>query len=408
MNNLSIILKYYLFIAITIFCCFACTSKTMDLSDWRNNNSEWNSRGSANAKTGKSNENPNNKKVNQNDSSGYTSAWGGPSTSASTTLKQPKLFVETEPENATVQILNIKSKFHQGIELGPGDYHLDISANGYERSRKWISMSKGEEKILNISLQKIIDVSPIEKKYSSISQKTKIRPSSITKSNPYRNRTALVIGNSAYKDSPLRNPINDADDLTISLRKLGFKVIQKKDADRRSMIDAIRNFGKKANDGVALFYFAGHGIQLKGENFLVPVDTLINSEADVEHEGVSVGRILSQMEYADSKLNIVILDACRNNPFSRNFRSSSRGLAVVTAPEGSIIAYATAPGKLAADGSGSNGVYTKYLLKFLDEPNLSIEDFFKKVGKSVATETGKKQRPWISSDFFGDFSFNPR
>lgn len=220
-------------------------------------------------------------------------------------------------------------------------------------------------------------------------------------------RTALVIGNSSYKSSPLRNPVNDATDIAEELRKVGFTVIQKKNATQREMERAIRKFGKelRKRGGVGLFYYAGHGIQVNGRNYLIPVDAEIETESDVKFEAVDAGRILGKMEDADNDLNIVILDACRDNPFARSFRSSTQGLARMDAPRGSIIAYSTAPGSVAADGKGRNGIFTKYFLKHMDTPGLPIEEVLKKVRVDVIYETHEKQIPWEASSLTGQFYF---
>ena len=219
-------------------------------------------------------------------------------------------------------------------------------------------------------------------------------------------RLALVIGNGAYQTSPLKNTINDAEDMGDSLRNLGFKVILKKNADQRNMEDAIRYFGKLLVDGsVGLFYFAGHGFQVEGRNYLIPIDAKIESESDVKYEAVDAGRVLGKMEDAGNRLNIVILDACRNNPFARAFRSDQKGLARMEAPTGSLIAYATSPGEVAADGTERNGIFTKYLIKHMAAPNLPIELVLKQVRIDVAHETNGKQIPWESSSLMGNFYF---
>src|SRR5215475_6624622 len=193
-------------------------------------------------------------------------------------------------------------------------------------------------------------------------------------------RVALVIGNAAYKSSPLSNPVNDARDMARVLRELGFEVIYKENASQTDMKSSIREFGAsiRASD-VALFYYAGHGAQVKGENYLIPVNAVITKEEEVEYESVNAGFVLAQMANAQNKLNIVILDACRNNPFARSFRSAASGLAQMNAPAGTIIAYATEPGSVAADGAGRNGLYTEELLKAMRAPGLKIEDVFKRV-----------------------------
>jgi hypothetical protein len=220
-------------------------------------------------------------------------------------------------------------------------------------------------------------------------------------------RLALVIGNSTYQTTSLKNPLNDAEDVAATLRNLGFKVILKKDADQRTMEDAIRSFGRQLrNGGIGLFYFAGHGVQMGGRNYLIPVDARIESESDVKYEAVDAGRVLGKMEDAENQLNIIILDACRNNPYARAFRSDQSGLARMDAPTGSLIAYATAPGEVAGDGPGRNGIFTKHLIQHMMTPNLTIEQVLKRVRIDVARQTNGRQIPWESSSLMGDFYFN--
>ncbi len=222
-----------------------------------------------------------------------------------------------------------------------------------------------------------------------------------------KNKIALVIGNGAYKNSPLRNPVNDASDMARELKMLGFEVLSYTDLDQNEMKRAIREFGRKLkNDGgIGLFYYAGHGVQVKGVNYLIPVDAQVASEEEVEYEAVEAGFALAQMEAAGNPMNIVILDACRNNPFARSYRSADKGLAQMNAPSGTLIAYSTAPGSVAADGKGENGVYTAELLKKMKTPNLSIEDVFKQVRIAVRSQTQGKQTPWESSSLTGYFYF---
>jgi len=220
-------------------------------------------------------------------------------------------------------------------------------------------------------------------------------------------RLALVIGNGAYQTAPLKNSKNDAEDMAATLKKLGFKVILKKDADQRTMEDTIRHFGRQLrNGGVGLFYFAGHGVQVEGRNYLIPVDAKIESESDVKYEAVDAGRILGKMEDAENRLNIVILDACRNNPYARAFRSAQSGLARMDAPTGSLVAYSTAPGEVAADGPDRNGIFTKHLIQHMMTSNLLIEQVLKRVRIDVARQTRGRQIPWESSSLMGDFYFN--
>ncbi|TMH27552.1 MAG: hypothetical protein E6H58_19430, partial [Betaproteobacteria bacterium] len=164
-------------------------------------------------------------------------------------------------------------------------------------------------------------------------------------------RVALVIGNGAYKELPLTNPYNDATDMADVLREAGFRVILKRDADTRELRNAVREFATELRRAdVGLFYFAGHGVQLTGTNYLLPVGADIRSAADAEDLSLDVNYVLRTMEESQTQVRIVILDACRNNPYSRSFRSLGRGLAPITAATGSLVAFATAPGSLAADG----------------------------------------------------------
>lgn len=216
-------------------------------------------------------------------------------------------------------------------------------------------------------------------------------------------RVALVIGNGGYASSPLHNPVNDAKDVASALRGLGFGVILKTDADKRVMVDAVSAFGGQAQGAeVALFYYAGHGLQVGGLNYLVPVGANVRSEADVEFESMSADRVLAQMESARAKVNLVVLDACRNNPF-RYFRSSARGLAVVRAVTGSVVVYATSPGDVAEDGgSGRNSPFARNLLKHMATPGLEVKAMFNRVGAAVAEESRGGQVPWINSSLFQD------
>jgi hypothetical protein len=221
-------------------------------------------------------------------------------------------------------------------------------------------------------------------------------------------RVAMVIGNSDYQSSPLRNPTNDARAMATALEQLDFKVELVLNGDRRKMIKTLNRFNRKLRQAdVGLFYYAGHGIQVKGRNYLIPVDAALETESDIEFEALDLGRVLGKMDDAGCPLNIVILDACRDNPFSRSFRSATKGLAMVDAPRGTLLAFATAPGSVAADGNGTNGLYTQKLLANLQRPGLSIEEVFKKVRIEVVKETNGRQIPWETSSLMGDFYFKP-
>jgi formylglycine-generating enzyme required for sulfatase activity len=222
-------------------------------------------------------------------------------------------------------------------------------------------------------------------------------------------RIALVIGNSDYASGPLPNPANDAKMMSETLGKLGFEVIARRNADQNTMKRAIQEFGSRLEKAgpaaVGLFYYAGHGVQLNGRNYLIPTTAQIDREGDVEIEAVSADWVIEQMRYARNRLNIVILDACRNNPFTRSMRSVDHGLATMDAPAGILIAYSTAPGAVAADGSGRNSPYTEALSLAMRDLHEPVEQVFKRVRVGVMSATSGKQVPWESSSLTGDFYF---
>jgi formylglycine-generating enzyme required for sulfatase activity len=221
-------------------------------------------------------------------------------------------------------------------------------------------------------------------------------------------RLALVIGNSAYESAPLKNPVNDARAMAKALNEFGFDVTERENLTQKDLKREIQSFGEKlVKGGVGLFYYAGHGMQVGGRNYLIPIGAKIDREQNVQFEGVDLGLMLSEMAYAKNRTNIVILDACRDNPFAHSFRSVVQGLASVDAPAGTLIAYATAPGSVASDGPGDNGLYTADLVKSMHVPGLKLEDVFKQVRTEVRESTGGKQIPWESSSLEGDFYFNP-
>ncbi|WP_432738466.1 caspase family protein [Maridesulfovibrio sp. FT414] len=228
-----------------------------------------------------------------------------------------------------------------------------------------------------------------------------------TDSRAEQKRLALLIGNSAYKNlGALKNPVNDVDAMNRSLKNAGFDVMLVKNADRATMGRAIDEFGEKLRGyEVGLFYFSGHGLQVDGINYLCPLYMSIQGQSDVQYEAVDAGKVLAKMEDAGNRMNIVILDACRNNPFKRSFRSMRSGLAQMDAPTGSFIAFATAPGNVALDGSGNNSPYVTNMINNMDKKGMTIETFFKQVRRGVMRDTNKKQVPWESSSLVGDFYF---
>lgn len=233
----------------------------------------------------------------------------------------------------------------------------------------------------------------------------------VSPTNAAEPRIALVIGNSAYVDSPLANPASDARLMAETLSGLGFDVIDLIDADLQTiqlasfeLQDRLVAAGK---DAVGLFYYAGHGVQVGGENYLVPLGSDIKQEREVAIKAVSASFVLKQMEFADNRMNFVILDACRNNPLTRSFRSATRGLARMDAPRGSLVAYSTGPGAVAADGTGVNSPYTLALVEALQTPGIAAEQMFKRVRDLVMAETKGEQTPWEESSLTGaNFYFN--
>src|SRR2546423_1412044 len=227
-------------------------------------------------------------------------------------------------------------------------------------------------------------------------------------------RVALVIGNSAYQNvTRLDNPRNDAGLMAETLGALGFALIGGRaqlDLDKPAMDLAVQNFGRLVQGAdVALFYYAGHGVQVSGANYLVPVGANPTREADVDFQMTDVNLVLRQMQGSGTRLNMVILDACRNNPFgARGLRSSDGGLAQMRAPEGTLISYATQPGNVAQDGSDGHSPYTKALAGTIKQAGLDIFQTFNQVGLAVKRQTGGSQQPWVSSSpIDGTFYFVP-
>jgi len=228
-------------------------------------------------------------------------------------------------------------------------------------------------------------------------------------------RVALVIGNSNYGGDigKLPNPANDAALMASALQQTGFTVIKVTNADQKAMKRAIADFGTKLAEAgpkaTGLFFYAGHGIQVKGINYLIPTDAHITKEADVSIESITADDVMEQMEFAANPVNIIILDACRNNPVSRSVRSATRGLAPMQSDSvrGTFVAYSTAPGSVAADGSGKNSPYSAALASAIAKPGVGIEEIFRDVRGKVMQATEDKQIPWDSSSLTAPFYFKP-
>jgi uncharacterized caspase-like protein len=238
---------------------------------------------------------------------------------------------------------------------------------------------------------------------------------------PEDRKAALVIGNSAYRIGALKNPVNDAQAVAASLRNLGFDVTLRENTSLRDLIESFRLFSVSSKTAqVRVVFYAGHGVQLKGRNYLLPVDTEIRAEEEMAAKSADLNELIDRLGTSKQGINIIILDACRNNPFSGGeivgpdgrrlkFRGATpSGLAPVEAPLGSMVAFSTAPGGVALDNPGEkNSLYTKHLLQTMQSPGLPIELLFKQIRLSVARETGRVQVPWESSSLTGDFCFTP-
>src|ERR1700761_7967247 len=226
-------------------------------------------------------------------------------------------------------------------------------------------------------------------------------------------RVALVVGNSAYQNvARLDNPTNDASLMASTLKDLGFTLVgdgAQLNLEKAALDLAVQRFGKQLQGAdVALFYYAGHGVQVRGSNYLVPVNANPTREADVDFQMMDINLVLDQMQGSGTRLNLVILDACRNNPFGgRGLRSSDGGLAQLRAPEGTLLSYATQPGNVALDGDDGHSPFTRALVETMQKPGLDVLQAFNQVGLIVKRATGSAQQPWVSSSpIDGSFYFS--
>jgi hypothetical protein len=226
-----------------------------------------------------------------------------------------------------------------------------------------------------------------------------------TAQNAADERIALVIGNSDYTFSPLANPKNDAVGMADLLTQAGFQVSRNLNVGRADLKSAVEQFGKRLRSPtvkLAIFYYAGHGVQLDWRNYLIPVDAKVRSADDVRAQAVDVSELLHFMDEAKDKSFLVILDACRDDPFGGNYKAANKGLSQFDGPVGSLLAYSTSPGNVALDGTGENGLYTSHLLRELSVRNAKLEDAFKRVRLNVRLESGGHQIPWESTSLEED------
>jgi hypothetical protein len=349
------------------------------------------------------------------------------------TLTQNFLFILTDGYPIVGQqnkLLQVKNEFPNLqiilLEAAPREKDLewDHLMNIWETWFSTIGIKKYtlvKRSSISKELEQIKDavaLSKTETAASRIIEFEKEKPVSVDKSalaELYKNekRYALVIGNAKYKRvSALRNPENDAKDIAVVLQKMNFEVISVIDATYMEIRSAFLKFHDKLVNGpkdqtVGLVYYSGHGLQNDGENYLVPVDASIEYEDDIPRQCFPVQKIiLGNMERSNSRMNILILDACRNNAFPQPMRGIGEGLAEMKTGKGSFIAYSTAPGSIASDGIGRNGLYTQELIKAMQMPGLSIEQVFKEVRVNVLRLSGEKQYTWDNSNIMGEFYFN--
>ena len=222
-------------------------------------------------------------------------------------------------------------------------------------------------------------------------------------------KVALVIGNSNYKNEPLKNPANDAHAIGGALKSAGFDVTTRLDASHGEMVKAMQAYTQTLaqRQAVGLFYFAGHGLQLAWRNYMVPVDANVRTAADIQAQCAELGELLAGITKARNPLNVIILDACRDNPFGNLSGVDQKGLSQMDAPPSTLLAYATAPGNVASDGEGANGLYTEHLLREIGVPEAKVEDVFKRVRLHVRRRTNGQQIPWESTSLEEDFWFVP-
>ncbi|MGI9499100.1 MAG: caspase family protein [Geminicoccaceae bacterium] len=231
-------------------------------------------------------------------------------------------------------------------------------------------------------------------------------------------RVALVIGNGAYTKIPiLGNPTRDAQLIATKLRSVGFEVEMAIDGNRQKLEQSVRSFGRRARGAdAALFYYAGHGVQSKGQNYLLPVDANVSEVADLHYESLPLSLVTDELEYSGAKISLLVLDACRDNPLTRSLRGRagtrsadvSKGLASVQRASGMLIAYATAPGDVAYDGENSdNSPFTSAFANWIEEPGLEVALMFRRVREQVVNSTDGKQVPWVEEAILGDFYFKP-
>lgn len=336
-----------------------------------------------------------------------------------------RLSINTSPENSHIRILNIRPKYSDGIKLVSGKYKVEISKKGFKKLVKWIKITN-KDVVHSIELQPLVaqkpavqnnEVALLRAKLERMEQIMMQKQSSSTINQhrqPVGRRVALVVGNSKYQHTaPLPNPTNDAKAIGESLKRMGFDTEIAIDVTKAKFDTALRQFANRlVGSQAAAFYYAGHGIQNSGKNYLVPIDAQLKTNMDVKWETVVLDMILGEME-AEDRVNLVFLDACRNNPMTRSWRqsrggSTHRGLVRIKATSaGTLISYATTDGQTADDGDGHHSPYTEALLKHIETPGIEVEKMLKRVRLSVHKRTNGQQIPWDYGSLLGEFYMVP-
>ncbi len=304
---------------------------------------------------------------------------------------------------------NSASKWNKReLDLLTQQYLTQISA-----SNKPLAIIASDKKNADIVIAEEKKKEEEEKRRKEIEQRVPNPRPPIASPNSFTSKVALVIGNSNYPNQwKLKNPINDSRAMQSKLTSLGFNVIYREDLKTAQIGSLLDEVSKKVTPGSAfVFYYAGHGVQIRNENFLPTVDASIASQFDIPTQSISLNRILDLIGDTKSTLNLLMLDACRNNPWvstAVSSRSMTMGLAKVEPPRGTLISYATRPGGVADDGNSSNGLYTQFLLKHIDTADLPVENFFKRVANDVIDASSGKQEPWVEGGIRGEFTFKAK
>ena len=298
-----------------------------------------------------------------------------------------KAFTSRQPDNKPVKFRGLNGK--------------SVVSSCEEKARKWVEITTAfpdqyESELAIINNHKSLDQS------QSIPRK----PTSSSAIKSSGKRIALVIGNSAYNNHPLKNPANDAKDISAVLHKEDFKVLELYNADLDEMRRSINSFSEQLTSyDVALVYYSGHGIEFSGRNYFIPVNAQINSEDEIPRQGFDATEIVEKMSRSNIKTSIFIIDACRNAPIFSKFKGTESGLASMQGSTGTVLAFSAAPGHVALDGNGRNSPYTAALIDQMQIPNKKIEDVMKDTARIVSDNTAARQIPWYNSSLIGDFYF---